>query len=144
MGLVAFGATEGNFEAKNSYVANVVYGICPELFCGENSEVYIKNCKADNVFQGIYSWVNTSWNIMDNEFKDFINNGISINTYNHIYDLPPGNSTIKDNLFILENSNWGILGVRMYNLEVKDNLFEGNGYSGFLSGGEGPPADLEE
>jgi hypothetical protein len=133
-GVAACGASEGNFEATNIYVTNAAEGIFPVFFCGENSMVSIKNCKVENSFRGIYSWVNTGWIIKDNEFKNCYSNGLNLWTYNDIYDLPNRNSIIKDNLFILPDTRWnGIYGDRMQNVEVFDNTFIGSSYSGILA-----------
>ena len=130
-GLTAYGASNGNFEAKNIYMANVHSGINPQLFCGENSTVSIKNYKIDNASTGIYSWVSTSWIIKDNEFKNCSNLAMDLNTYNDIYNLPNGSSIIKNNLFNMEDTDNTILfGGRMNDVECKDNIFKGNANTG--------------
>lgn len=129
-GLAAFGASIGNFEAKNIKVENAKVGILPYVFNGENSTVTITNCMIRNTENGINSIFTRCWTILNSEFENcFVS--IILNKYNGgpVGELPAGNSYIKNNK-INVSGGVAMAGYDMGNTEIKNNEFYGSGYTG--------------
>lgn len=132
-GLAAFGASSGNFEAKNVKVENAKIGILPFVFNGDNSTVTVKNSMIRNTNHGISSIFTRCWFILNSEFENCWVS-IFLNKYNSgpIGGLPAGNSAIKNNRI---NVTRGLCmaGYDMDNTEVKNNEFYGSGYTGLYT-----------
>ena len=132
IGLAAFGASSGNFEAKNCDLTNTGDGINPHVFCGENSVATLKNCKISNVITGSYSFLVSSYDIRENEISNvgviglqlFSNNpGTNFEMPENLYSSIKGN-TLQMNTFV--PSAPAIFGVRMNNVDVRDNVISGS------------------
>ena len=133
IGLAAFGASSGSFEAKNCDLTNVGDGINPHLFCGDNSVVTMKNCSLENVgATGSYSFLCSSYNIIGNEFSNVGGMGLSLYTNNPwvTFNMPDNVfSAIKDNSFQMDTwdpNGPAIFGIRMNNVDVRNNVIRGN------------------
>ena len=130
-GLSAFGASSGNFEAKNCDLTNVSNGINPHVFCGENSVVTMKNCKIENTIAGSYSFLVSSYDIKGNEIIDVGMIGLQLNFPWGVYPfVMPENvtSSIKDNTLQMNTfdpNGPAMFGVRMHNVDVYNNVISG-------------------
>ncbi len=133
-GLAAFGASSGNFEAKNCIVKNAQLAILPQFFNGKNSTVTVKNCKTDNNVNGVNSSLSHSWNILNCDFADSKQASLYLNKYSNRTDveLPAGKSFIINNK-VNVSGGVAMAGYDMENVELKNNIFFGNGYTGLYS-----------
>jgi hypothetical protein len=131
IGLAAFGASSGDFEAKNCDLMNVFDGINPHVFCGENSVATIKNCKIKNVLTGSYSFLTSSYDIKNNVISNVGQIGLQLYTNNAglTYNMPENQySAIKENKLQMNSSNLNapaIFGVRMNHVDVHENEITG-------------------
>jgi hypothetical protein len=132
VGLAAFGASSGNFEAKNCDLTNVGNGINPHVFCGENSVITMKNCKIENTIVASYSFLVSSYNIIGNELNNVGVIGLQLFTNNPgvTFDIPENTySAIKDNLIQMNTfdpNGPAIFGVRMNHVDVHNNVISGS------------------
>lgn len=132
-GLVGFGASSGNFEAKNVTIENAGTGILSHVFNGENSRVTLKNSTIDYNGNGIFSFMCTGWTILNNKIGHSIIS-VFLNKYNGRTDieLPVQKTVIKENSFSLLRGA-GLLGRMVNDAEVKNNVFYGQGAAGILA-----------
>jgi hypothetical protein len=131
IGLAAFGASSGSFEAKNVDLTNVGNGINPHVFCGENSVVTMKNCRISNTIVGSYTFLVSSYDIKGNEINNVGAIGLQLFSNNPwvTFDMPENvYSAIKDNSIQMNTFNPNdpaILGVRMNHVDVNNNVIRG-------------------
>jgi hypothetical protein len=131
VGLAAFGASSGHFEAKNCDLTNVSNGINPHVFCGDNSVATIKNCKIENTIIGLYSFLVSNYDIKENEISNVGVIALQLNFPWGVYPFEmPENvySSIKNNsiqMNTFDPNGPAIFGVRMHNVDVYDNVISG-------------------
>lgn len=133
IGLAAFGASTGTFEAKNIYASDVYNAINPHVFCGENSVATIKNCKVENVGDGCYSLYCSAYNIVNNDFRNISGYGFQLHTNSPVrtFVMPTDLvSSIKNNLLEMNSTFPAIHGSRMNNVDVYNNTIIGNSSTG--------------
>ena len=134
-GLAAYGASNGIFEAKNVHIENASGCIKPYAFCGDDATVTVKDVSLNSCKQGVYSFMNHSWIILNNEIKNS-HTGIAL------LKIGPGgswegpdnsSSYVKDNrVHFMGALGLGVQDLK--NLQVKDNVFEGSGTFGGIAG----------
>jgi len=132
-GLCAFGASTGNYEAKNVRIKNAKWGIESDMFCGENSTVTVKNCVAENCLEAVYSFLVPNYTIMNNKFKDITGAGLKLYTNNPVlnFTMPEnGASIIKNNVIIMDSPKDAIETGFMKNVQAYNNTISGNCFSG--------------
>jgi len=128
-GLAAFGASSGNFEAKNVKVENAHLAILPQFFIGENSTVTIKNSKTRNNTNAVASSLSHSWSIVNCDFEYSKKASLFLNKYNNRDDveLPEGNSLIVNNkINVNEGFAVAMAGYDMENTKLINNVFYGS------------------
>ncbi len=133
-GLAAFGNSSGTFEAKNVKVENASGCIAPSAFYHENASVTVKNSHLKSCQFGVFSFLNHSWTILNNEIKDAWRPVVLLkrNAWGVSVDGPDGHSAIKNN-YIQFTGDLG-LGVQFVsNVEVKNNCVEGSGMYGGIA-----------
>ena len=127
-GLAAFGASSGNFEAKNVKVENAHLAILPQFFIGKNSTVTVKNCKTNNNTNAVSSSLAHSWSIVNCDFENSKKASLFLNKYNNRPDveLPEGSSLIVNNK-INVNAGFAVAmaGYDMENTKLINNVFYG-------------------
>ena len=134
-GLSAFGASSGVFEAKNVWIENASGCIAPSAFYHANASVTVKNASLKSCKYGVFSFLNHSWTILNNEIE---NSQLGIVMLKHdawgeLLEGPDGSSLVKDNRIHF----MGVLGVGVQNLknvQVKANVVEGKGIFGGIAG----------
>jgi len=133
-GLAAFGASSGKFEAKNVHVENANVCILPIAFSGDESTITVKNSSLNSCSDGVSSFLGHSWTILENEIENsnfgivLLKTGASLSSW----EGPDGSSYVKNNRVHF----MGVLGLGVQfvkNVQVKDNVFEGNGNFGIAS-----------
>ncbi len=133
-GLAAFGLSDGTFEAKNVHIENASGCVSPYAFYGDNASVSLKNSTLSSCFYGIYSFLNHSWTILNNQVE---NSTLALvllkqRASGELIEGPDGNSWIKGNRIHFN----GVLGLgvqNVKNVEVKDNFFMGRGQFGGIA-----------
>lgn len=133
-GIVALGATNGKFEAKNVQVENALLSIITNVFNGENSTVTLKNCKTSDNKNGLLSIFTHSWNILNCEFENSSAASIYLSKYNTgtDFEFVAGKSEIKNNR-INVSGGVAMAGFDMKNTELKNNIFYGSGFTGLYA-----------
>ena len=135
-GLAAFGASSGNFDAKNVEVENAQFAILPQVFIGENSTVTVKNSKTRNNINAVSSSLAHSWSIVNCDFEDSKVASLFLNKYSDKPDaaLPVGKSNIINNKI---NVNAGftvaVAAYDMENTKLVNNVFYGGGFTGLYA-----------
>lgn len=134
-GLAAFGSSDGTLEAKNVHIKNASGCISPHIFYGDNATVTVKNSSLKSCRYGIFSFLNHSWTILDNEIENS-QQAISLLKQSPgpagVIEGPDGNSWVKDNRIHF----MGVLGLGVQNcknVQVKDNVFTGSGRYGGIA-----------
>ena len=134
-GLAAFGLSNGSFEAKNVSIENASGCIASSAFYGEDATVTVKNTRLESCFYGIFSFMNHSWTIINNEIENS-QNAITLLKQRPggggLVDGPDGVTFVKDNRVQFS----GALGMGVQNLknvQVKNNIFEGSGRFGAIA-----------
>ncbi|WP_297093740.1 right-handed parallel beta-helix repeat-containing protein [uncultured Draconibacterium sp.] len=133
-GLAAFGYSSGTFEAKNVMVENASGCIAPSAFYHENALVTVKNSHLKSCQFGVFSFLNHSWTILDNEIKDAWRPVVLLkrNAWGVSVDGPDGHSIIKNNsIQFTGDLGMGIQFVS--NVEVKNNSIQGSGMYGGIA-----------
>jgi nitrous oxidase accessory protein NosD len=129
VGLAAAGATVGQVVIEDVKVTNATFGLGLHVFNGENSIVTVTDSEVESARTGIYSSINRSWSVSDNKFENCALYSILLETYG----LSGGSSLIEDNLFVMNEGRFGIVGSEMKNVQVADNIFTGSSNSGILT-----------
>ncbi|MDX5585671.1 MAG: hypothetical protein QNK20_12310 [Aureibaculum sp.] len=133
-GLSAFGASSGTFEAKNVWIENASGCINPHAFYGDNATVTVKNAHLKSCHFGIFSFLNHSWTILNNEIEDSWRSIVLLkrNAWGELVDGPDGSTFVKNNRIQFTNMGLGVQ--YLNNVEVKNNVIEGSGiYGGIAS-----------
>jgi hypothetical protein len=131
IGLAGFGASSGNFTAKNCDLINTGNGINPHVFCGENSLVTIKNCKIENTGTGSFSFNVTSYDVKGNVIRNVFSVGLQLySTYPFApYEVPKNlYSAIKDNSIEMNAFNPSVPAIFcavMHHVDVYNNIVSG-------------------
>lgn len=134
-GLSAFGASSGTFEAKNVWVENASGCIAPSAFYHANSSVTVKNSHLESCNFGIFSFLNHSWTVLNNEIKDSWRPVVLLkrNAWGVSVEGPDGCSSIKDN-WIESTGDLGF-GIQFAsNVELKNNIVAGSCAFGGIAG----------
>lgn len=132
-GLSAFGASEGTFEAKNISIENAANGMLLHVFCGENSVVTVKNTTLNGAYDGIYSFLSSSYNITGNHFSDISGWGVQFFVNNPFvtFKMPTNlNSVVKDNILNMNSASPAIFGDRTNNVQAYGNKITGTALTG--------------
>lgn len=134
-GLAAFGLSNGSFEAKNVTIENASGCIAPSAFYGEDATVTIKNARLESCFYGIFSFMNHSWSILNNEIENS-QNAITLLKQRPggggLVDGPDGISFVKNNrIHFMGRLGLGIQNLK--NVQVKNNIVEGSGRFGAIA-----------
>ena len=134
-GLSAFGASSGVFEAKNVWVENASGCIAPSAFYHANASVTVKNAHLKSCRFGVFSFLNHSWTILNNEVTDSWRPIVLLrrNAWGVLVDGPEGRSSIKDN-WIESTGDLGFGIQFVSNVEVKNNIVKGNCAFGGIAG----------
>jgi hypothetical protein len=134
-GLGAFGLSNGSFEAKNVYIENASGCIAPSAFYGEDATVTVKNARLESCFYGIFSFMNHSWTIINNEIENS-QNAITLLKQRPgsggLVEGPDGISYVKGNR-VQFNGALGLGVQNLKNIQIKDNNFEGSGRFGAIA-----------
>ena len=136
IGLAAFGASSGTFEAKNIHMTDVYNGINPHVFCGANSLAILKNCTVKNAGSTVYSFLVSGYEIKDCKCINMEEQALCLcpNNLYVDYQMPVNtNSDIKDNLFISDSPVGAFLGIKMKNVQFCDNIFKGIAKTGIYN-----------
>ncbi|MEN8230888.1 MAG: right-handed parallel beta-helix repeat-containing protein [Bacteroidota bacterium] len=137
-GLAAYGLSNGTFEAKNVHIENASGCITPFAFYGDDATVTVKNASLKSCKWGIFSLLNHSWTILNNEIENSTLGIVMLkqSVGGELLEGPDGISFVKDNKIHF----MGVLGLGVQNLknvQVKDNVFEGSGRFGGIAGLKG-------
>ncbi|WP_372950340.1 right-handed parallel beta-helix repeat-containing protein [Mariniphaga sp.] len=144
-GLTAYGLSNGTFEAKNVYIENAAGCITPFAFYGDDATVTVKNSSLKSCVYGIYSFLNHSWTILNNDIEDSKLGVVMLkqNPLEEIPEGPDGVSSVKNNRIHFEYTLGLGVGIQnVNNVEIKNNTFVGSsmfggiGGAGAINGGE--------
>jgi len=133
--LAAYGASNGTFEAKNVHVETANGCIKPHAFFGEDASVTVKNTYLKSCRFGIYSFLNHSWTILNNEIKDGWRPVVMLkkNAWGVLIEGPEGHSSLKNN-WIQSTGDLGFGIQFVSNVEVKNNIIKGSCSFGGIAG----------
>jgi len=136
-GLAAFGASSGNFEAKNVKVENAQLAILPQFFIGENSTVTVKNSKTRNNINAVSSSLSHSWSIVNCDFEYSKTASLVLNKYSNNPDaalLPVGKSFIINNkINVIPGFTVAVAAYDLENTKLINNVFYGGGFTGLYT-----------
>jgi hypothetical protein len=136
-GLGAYGLSNGTFEAKNVYVENAAGCVTPFAFYGDDATVTVKNSSLKSCFYGIYSFLNHSWTILNNDIEDS-KLGVVMLKQTPLNEIPEGIdgiSFVKNNRIHFEFFFGLGVGIQnVDNVEIKDNTFVGSSMFGGIGG----------
>uniref|UniRef100_UPI003216CE38 hypothetical protein n=1 Tax=uncultured Draconibacterium sp. TaxID=1573823 RepID=UPI003216CE38 len=136
-GLAASGLSNGKFEAKNVYIENAAGCVTPFAFYGDDATVTVKNSSLKSCVFGIYSFLNHSWTVLNNDIDDS-KLGVVMLKHNPLGEIPEGPdgiSSVKNNRIHFEFLQGLGLGIQnVDNVEIKDNTFVGSSIFGGIGG----------